>query len=348
MSAPGSMRAAVVSSEGELRAVRLDRPVAGPGEVLVEVEACGICGSDLHAWRRRSWSAGLVPGHEIAGRVAAIGPVPPGGTERLAAGQPVVIEPLRSCGACASCRAGRDSICPDLGIAGVHHAGGLAEAIVVPAHRVHPVDAGIEPAVATLAEPLAVAFHGLSRAGFRRGDRVLVIGAGVIGLLCAFVARIEGASRVVVRARHPHQAALARDVIGVEPVEARGSIEAAGLASRFDVVIESVGGASETLLEAGLAAAPGGRIAVLGLFDHSPRIDPTLALAKELSIHWSNCYGRPTDRESDFGRATAALAAHHDELRHLVTHRHDLSDAPAAFKRADSKREGVGRVVVVA
>lgn len=348
------MRAAVVDDDRTIRVREISRPECGPGEIRVRVDACGLCGSDLHFFHARSWDPGLIPGHEITGRIEAIGDRPPDVVARrgLGVGSAVVVEPIESCGVCVGCRAGRSSICPELRLAGVSRAGGFAEAIVMPAERIHPIAEDLEPALAALAEPLAVGLHGLERGDLGTDDRVLVLGGGTIGIVTALAARLAGAREVVVRARHPHQREFAREVAGADARDASETIEADGLASGFDLVMESVGGVSETLVEAARAAAPGGRVVVLGLFDPSPPFAPFEALTKELSFHWSNCYCTQANQteapdSSDFSRAAQILSNSRDRLAPLVTHRVPLEEIGAAFEIAGDKRRGVGKLSVV-
>ena len=348
------MRAAVVDEDRRIGVQSVPRPACGPGEIRLRVDACGLCGSDLHFFRAHSWDPGLIPGHEITGRIEAIGDAPPAvvAGRGLEVGSTVVVEPIESCGTCAPCRAGRSSICPELRLAGVSRAGGFAESIVLPAERIHPIADDLDPAVAALAEPLAVGLHGLERGHLQKDERVLVLGGGTIGLLTALAAQRAGAREVVVRARHPHQRELARAVAGADARDAGTSIEADGLSSAFDVVMESVGGASETLVEAAHAAVPGARVVVLGLFDPSPPFAPFEALTKELSFHWSNCYchhvGKTDAPESsDFSTAARILAESADRLAPLVTHRLSLDEIGRAFEIASDKRQGVGKLSVV-
>jgi 2-desacetyl-2-hydroxyethyl bacteriochlorophyllide A dehydrogenase len=342
------MRAAVVDDEGRIGIDTLPRPPCPSGHVRVRVEACGVCGSDLHAARRGDWRPGLVPGHEIAGRIEILGDgVDSGGSgPPLSHEMPVVVEPLETCGDCPDCRAGHDSVCASLVIRGVHASGGFAESIVVPAVRVHPIAPQIEPGVATLIEPLAVALHALDRAAGVAGERVLVIGAGAIGLLCAFAARQAGAAEVRIRARYPHQAEHAR-ALGVIPERANDSASASSDARGFDLVIETVGGAAETLVEAGEAIRPRGRIVVLGLFEGPPALDPMQALEKELTFLFSNCYQTGDANHPDFARAAELMAQHHERLAPIVTHRLALEEIRHAFTIAADKRAGVGKLVVV-
>lgn len=349
-----TMRAAVVGDDLRIGLRTVPLPECGPGMIRVAVDACGLCGSDLHFHRARSWPAGLIPGHEITGRIDAIGEDPPPLVRErgLRIGRRVVVEPLESCGHCEFCRAGRDSICPGLALAGVSRPGGFAESIVLPALRIHPVAEDLDPAVAALAEPLAVALHGLARGGFTRGDRVLVLGGGAIGVLTAYAARRSGAREVVVRARYPHQQALVREVAGAYARAADVAVQQDGLDSAFDLVVETVGGASETLIEAARAARPGGRVAILGLFDPSPPLVPLDALVKELTFHWSNCYCRHVERTevpetSDFSQATRLLDEDRERLGRLVTHRVPLDAIGEAFETAGDKHRSVGKLCVV-
>ena len=362
----GSMRAAVVTSDRELATGHVRIPDCGPDELRVRIEACGVCGSDLHAQRSRGWRPELIPGHEIAGRVDAIGErvAQQAGARDLAVGTRVVVEPLSSCGECKFCRAGRDSICPTLEIAGVHRAGGFAEFICAAPGRVYAIDPKLSPTVATLIEPLAVALHAVDRAQGVDGERVLVLGGGTIGLLCAFAARLAGAQEVAIRARYAHQRRLAV-ALGATPLpesdrgesdrgESDRGRDEDDFASRFDVVIETVGGASRTLVEAGVAAKPGGRVVILGLFDGPPALDPMVALEKELTLAWANCYGSGGARGSgsgreapDFARAARLARDHRDLLGRFVTSERALEDITQAFERARDKLDGEVKVVVV-
>ncbi len=345
----GIMRAAVVTRARELATSSVPIPECGPNELRVRVEACGVCGSDLHARRSHGWSPDLIPGHEIAGRVDAIGErvAQQAAARDLSLGRRVVIEPLTTCGECESCRAGRDSICPALEIAGVHRAGGFAEFICVSPERAHPIDPTLSPAVATLIEPLAVALHAIDRAQGVAGERVLVLGGGTIGLLCAFAAGRAGAQEVAMRARYAHQRRLAEALGATLISNPERGLAAEGFDSRFDVVIETVGGSSQTLIDAGLAARPGGRIVILGLFDGSPALDPMVALEKELTLGWANCYGSGGEGDPDFARAARLLEDHRDLLGRFVTAERPLDDIAEAFELADNKLEGQVKVVVV-
>jgi len=341
------MRAAVYAGSGHFTVD--DRPTAepGPGEVRVRVEACGICGSDLHHLQHGFMPEGHTPGHEMAGRVERTGP----GVAGLAEGQAVAVEPLTSCGTCAACLAGRDSICRTMRVFGIHMAGGLAEQIVVPAERAHPLAPGLDPAVAALTEPVAVAVHGLARGRFERGQRILVMGAGAVGLVTLVAARSLGAAEVYVTARHAHQAERAR-ALGAARVLDEQSADAASLdrlgrTVDIDLAVETVGGRADTLATAAAALRPGGRISVLGLFMESPQLAPLPLLLKELTLAWSNCYHRPRGKPADFAVAADVVDREREQLATLVTHRTPLDRVDAAFAQAADKQSGAVKVSVL-
>ncbi len=136
------MQALVFHGEHQLALEDVPEPVLAPGEVLVQVAACGICGSDLHGYlghsARRTRSIPLIMGHEFTGRVAALGPQAPGD---ITVGQRVVAQPQIYCGRCRACRAGLSNICPNMAILGIERAGAFAERVAVPANRLFPLPA---------------------------------------------------------------------------------------------------------------------------------------------------------------------------------------------------------------
>jgi L-iditol 2-dehydrogenase len=339
------MRAARVRGPGQIEVQRVAVPEPAPGEVRVAIEACGICGSDLHLFRAGWFGPGMTPGHEAAGRVDALGD----GVTGVATGARVAIEPMRSCGRCAECRAGLYSICREAKLHGVHLPGGLAEQLVVPAERVHAVPGDLDPSLAALAEPVAVVVHALARGRLAPGQRVLVLGAGSVGLLALVAARRLGAGELWITARHPHQAALAR-ALGAARVldesEANAfALDAAGREAPVDLVVETVGGSADTLALAAAAARPGGVVSVVGLFLAAPALDPMALLLKELTLAWSYCYGA-AGGAADFARAIEVIAAERDALAPLVTHRLSLDRVGDAFAAAGDRGRGAIKVSI--
>lgn len=330
-----------VRSEGDVP------PEPGPGQVRVRVEACGICGSDLHFYHGGLWPPGRVPGHEMVGRVEALG----SGVVELALGDRVAVEPIRSCGGCRPCRSGRDNLCRDFQVLGIHVDGGLRDRLVVDAFRCFPMDPELDPAVAALCEPVAVSIHGLLRAGFEPGVRVLVLGAGSVGLTSVLAARALGASEVWASARYDAQASRARELGAsrVLPEEEAGpeALSALSRETDFDVVVETVGGRAPTLPAAVAALAPGGCVCVLGLFLGTIELEPFPLLLKEATLAWSNCYDRRGPGPADFRRAADLVAEERERLAGLVTHRFGLDRVEEAFATAADKRSGAVKVGVL-
>lgn len=340
------MRAVIWGESGALVPTTLPVPEPGPGEVRVRVRACGICGSDLHLRSIRFVQRGLAPGHEFAGTVDALG----AGVAGIAVGDAVAVEPLQSCGRCDECRRGFDAICAEGKLLGVHVHGGFAEYAIAAARRVFAVPADLDPRVAALAEPMAVAVRGLRRGGLVPGQRVLVLGAGPVGLLAALAARALGAGEVWISARHAAQAQLAKDfgatrVLGeaeVTPAE----LARAGAAASFDLVLETVGGSADTLDVAAAAVRRAGTVTVLGMFVAPVRLDTFPLLLKEATLAWSFCYGR-NGEPCDFAEATRLLAAERERAARLATHAVPLADAERAFALAADRRAGTIKVSVL-
>ena len=332
-----TIQAAYFGPQGfEIR--RLPRPVPDTGEVLIEVDGCGICGSDLHVYEGSAAASPVCPGHEIAGRVAPDSPLLPPGLE-------VVVEPLVACGVCRSCQAGEPNLCPSLVLLGTRRAGGFADVVAVPLSSVYPLPPGLDLAVAVLAEPLAVAVHAVGLADLEPGAEVLVIGGGTIGLLTAFMAARVGAS-VTISVRHPHQGAAALRLGAHDVVDADPHAVIARVAPRPpDVVFETVGGRAATLPLALAAVRPGGTIVTLGVFSTPIVLDPIAFLTKEVRVMASMMYSRKAP-DADFTIALRVLRDERSRLATLVTHDVPLSEIDRAFALASDKHSGAIKVAV--
>jgi (R,R)-butanediol dehydrogenase/meso-butanediol dehydrogenase/diacetyl reductase len=298
-------------------------PTPGEGEVVVRVGRCGICGSDLHMTEDPAYGikAGDVLGHEFAGEVVALGH----GAEGLALGDFVSVIPLASCGQCASCRVGEPAWCANFALQG----GGYAEYA-----KTRPNQCVLLPKSASLAdgaivEPLAVALHGVARSGLKPGDKVLVLGAGPIGLAVAFWARRLGAGRVVVQdiATHQRDRALAMGANGfvVEPGEpVAGSDRALG--GKADVVFECVG-VPGLIAQAVDQVRGRGTIVLLGLCTRPDTFNSFAMLSKEVTLVTSAFFTR-----GEFEAALDALNAGAAEPRMLVTDTIGLDAVPEGFE----------------
>jgi threonine dehydrogenase-like Zn-dependent dehydrogenase len=341
-----TMRAAVSKGGRQLAVESVPLPEPRPGEVRVRVSACGICGSDLHLYHAGLIAPGRTPGHEIAGVVDALGE----GVRRVAVGDFVAVEPFRTCGECDECRSGRDPLCRSGQLLGVQADGGLAEYMVASERRMFRAPAELGAEIGALAEPLAVSVHGLRRGGFEKGSRVLVLGAGSVGLLALFGARAMGAGEIWISARYPHQAELARRLgatrVLTESEASRDSLERLGRSHPIDLVVETVGGRADTLADGAAAVRPGGAVAVLGVFMGPVELNTLSLMMKEVSLVWSYCYHHG-ERNADFSDAIELLSRERELAALLTTASVPLDDIERAFALASQKGKGIVKVSVL-
>jgi 2-desacetyl-2-hydroxyethyl bacteriochlorophyllide A dehydrogenase len=326
------MKAVLNTAKQTIEVREIEEPKAAPGEVLVRVRACGICGSDLHFYHGAfPASPNTPPGHEYAGEIAALGE----GVTGLEVGERVAIEPLRYCRECAYCTTGQYQICPNRVLMGTYNPGAMAEYVPVPAYGVYRLPDSLDFELGALAEPLAVAVHGLHIVNATMGEKILVMGSGTIGLMTVLAAKALGAGEIIATYRHEHQgqAALAAGATHVLKDSDMGRLEG------IDVVVETVGGAAPTLSQALGIVRPGGRISVLGLFTQSSQINALALMLKEARITGGITYCRPGMR-SDFDVALSILDANQDRARALITHRYPLDQAAEAFATASDKASG--------
>jgi threonine dehydrogenase-like Zn-dependent dehydrogenase len=236
-------------------------------------------------------------------------------------------------------------------IFGVHTDGGFADYLCVPAHRLYPVPADLDLRTASLTEPVAVAVHGLRRAQFQAGQRLLVLGAGVIGLAVVGVARAWGAREILLTARHPHQAELGRrmgaDRVLSEPESTLEALTALGQETPVEMVAETVGGTSSTLMLAGAALAPGGTVLVLGLSLAPVPVSTFPLLNKEARLQWSNCYYSRYPGGSDFQESLRLIRQHGSIFAQMLTHSVPLDSVDRGVAIASDKKLGSVKVTVM-
>jgi 2-desacetyl-2-hydroxyethyl bacteriochlorophyllide A dehydrogenase len=332
------MKAAFNTAKEVIEVREVEDPRPGPGEVLIRVRVCGICGSDLHFYHGAFPAApGVPPGHEYAGEVATLGE----GVTGVEIGERVAIEPLRYCRECAYCRTGQYQLCPNRVLMGTFYPGAMAEYVPVPAYGLYRLPDNVDFEVGALAEPLAVAVHGLHLVDLNIGEKVLVMGSGTIGLLAVMAARAAGAGEILATYRHEHQGQAAL-VAGATQVLKNGET---GRLEAVDVVVETVGGTAPTLSQALGIVRPGGRVSVLGVFTQPAQINALGLMLKEARIVGAITYCRP-GMHSDFDVALRILAAEPERARTLITHRFPLVEAAKAFRTASDKSSGCLKVQI--
>jgi threonine dehydrogenase-like Zn-dependent dehydrogenase len=276
-----------------------DDPEPGLGEVVLDVELAGICGSDLHGYRGHPGPRipPLILGHEVVGRYE---------------GREYTVFPLVACGACERCLAGEDNLCATWRLIGMHRPGVFAERVAVPLRSLVPVPAGLESRRAVLAEPLAACVGALAPSGDLDGKEVVVLGAGPIGLLAGFLAARSGAHVTAVdpvperldhaRALGAHAGVSATE--SLEPGSAHLVVDAAGF---------------ETTWRAGIdVVRSGGEVVMLGLGQAEARFPMAVVVRRAITLRGQFAYSR-----ADFARAVEVLGEGELELGWL-------SDAPLA------------------
>ena len=286
------MRAAVVKRRGDVAVEDRPRPVLREHDVLVEVSFCGVCGSDIHMALEGWGRPGSVLGHEWTGVVAEVGPA----VRRWELGEEVVGGPTRRCGVCRPCRAGRPALCDERSTPGVDEwSGAFATYIRVHEDELLALPAGLDLRAAALAEPLAVALHGITQGRLAAGESALVVGVGPIGQLTLAALHARGVRELGAVEPTMSRQQLARS-LGATTVRAPEELAVPSIAEpdrivagAVDVVFECSG--HRAAMEAGLAQLRrGGRLVLVGAGIEAPHFDPNRILLNELVVTGSFTY----------------------------------------------------------
>lgn len=320
------MKAVRLHAAGDLRVEDVPSPgTPAPGWVRLDVTAAGICGSDLHNYRTGQWitRAPSIAGHELAGTVAEIG----AGVAGFAPGDTVVADSRFWCGECPACRAGRQHLCERLGFVGEACDGGFAPEIVLPARLLMKVPPAVDPAVAAMAEPLAVALHAVRRLAAPAGAPVLVVGCGPIGGLAALLLARDHDGPVLVADRNEARARRVAAVTGATVVSLEAEALRAALGGRRPgAAIEATG--SPAALGALIGAVAGGaRVALVGIYHGTLALDPTRLVEHEIDLVGCHAF---TD---ELGTAVARLPELADDLARLIDRQIGLDEVPDAYAR---------------
>ena len=323
----GENRAAVLYAPGDLRVEDRAMPEPGPREVLVEIAAVGVCGSDVHYYEHGRIGPfvvrdPMVLGHESSGRVVALGP----GASKHAVGERVALEPGVPCGSCRECRAGRYNLCRDVRFFATPPIDGtFANYVTIHEDFAFALPDSVSDEAGALMEPLSVGVWACQKASVSAGDRVLVTGAGPIGLLAVQTARAFGATEIAVTDVNPHRLALAERTGATQTINvAESALDDSGL--EVDALIECSGHPAS--LKAGIAALrPAGTAVLVGMGPEEEGVVPlSLIQNRELwltgTFRYANTY--PT---------AIALTAHgRVDLEAIITRHYGLDDAEAALR----------------
>ena len=308
----------------------LPTPHAGPGELVLRNQVCGVCGTDVHIYHGEPGSADVNPpvvlGHEYSGEVVEVGE----GVTGFAVGDHVTVDPNIYCGHCAYCQNGKKQLCPSMEAIGVTRDGGFAQYSRIPASQAFKLEPTVPWEAAAMAEPLACCLHGIDLAGIQVGDKVCVVGGGAIGLLMVQLAKLSGASQIVLSEPNEKRrqvglqlgANAAIDPTRPDAQEAFAQVLDGGA----NVVIEGVGNVP-AVKSAFQFAGKGATVLLFSV----PKVDATFDLPlfdvykKELTIKGS--FVNPDTH----ARAVALINSGKVDFGPIITHRFTLDQLPEAI-----------------
>lgn len=308
----------------------LPTPHAGPGELVLRNQVCGVCGTDVHIYHGEPGSADVNPpvvlGHEYSGEVVEVGK----GVTGFAVGDHVTVDPNIYCGHCAYCQNGKKQLCPSMEAIGVTRDGGFAQYSRIPASQAFKLEPTVPWEAAAMAEPLACCLHGIDLAGIQVGDKVCVVGGGAIGLLMVQLAKLSGASQIVLSEPNEKRrqvglqlgANAALDPTRPDAQEAFAQVLDGGA----NVVIECVGNVP-AVKSAFQFAGKGATVLLFSV----PKVDATFDLPlfdvykKELTIKGS--FVNPDTH----ARAVALINSGKVDFGPIITHRFTLDQLPEAI-----------------
>jgi 2-desacetyl-2-hydroxyethyl bacteriochlorophyllide A dehydrogenase len=273
------VKAAVISAPGQVGVENVDDPAPGPGEVVVQVAACGLCGTDLHILQGEfAPTLPIVPGHEFAGEVVAVG----SGVRELAVGDQVAVDPSLYCHECHYCRIGRNNLCERWAAIGVTTAGGAAEYAVAPEANCVKLPESVATRDAALIEPLSCAVRGYDVLRSTLGAHVLIYGSGTMGLMMLELAKRTGAAAVDMVDLNPERLSTAQ-LLGCSATAA--SADELERPRGWDVVVDATGNAAA--IQDGLGrVGKGGTFLQFGVADYATRatIEPYRIYNQEITI----------------------------------------------------------------
>ena len=334
------MRSLVCTRPGAIAIEERPQPQPGAGEVVVRIRRAGVCGTDLHIFQGSHpfLEYPRVIGHELSGEVADRGP---GCT--IPIGQPVYIIPYLACGVCVACRRGKTNCCQRIRVLGVHVDGGMADYVCVPEANVARAD-GVTLDQAAMVEFLAIGAHAVRRANPRPGDRILVVGAGPIGIGCMLFAGLQGGVVTALDLRQDRLDFCSKRLgvdhgVAAEPNVGEVLSELTG-GDFFDIVIDATGNAKSMMAGLDYVAHGGTYVLVSVVRDTISFADP------EFHKRETTLMGSRNATPEDFSKVFDAMREGRVPTDALVTHRVALAEAPGGFPLWIKPEAGVIKALI--
>lgn len=339
------MKAAVLLDVEKLEIKEVDIPKVGPGEVLVKVRACGICGSDVSMYRGKYLPVKpIIPGHEFAGDVVEVG----NGVKYVKHGERVVADINVACGVCYYCKRMQKLFCPDMHQIGIHSNGAFAEYIKVPEQNIIKIPTGVSYEHAAFMEPLSCAISIVDKANIAMGDVVVVIGDGPLGISVTKLAKLSGASAVIVCGHHDYRLNKAKEmgadiIVNTNKEDPLKVVLSETDERGADVVIEVVG-KSTTYRWAIDMVRRGGRVALMGVPGPTDKLELMMfndIFNKELTLNVS--FAGTYDKGV---RALALIKSKKFDVSKIITHQIGLENVLDGLMMVERKVDNVIKVVV--
>lgn len=321
----------------------IDAPAPEAGQVSIRVAYCGICGTDMHVFHgNMDARVGFerIVGHEMSGTVEAVG----AGVTDFAVGQKVVVRPLDHCGECPACKAGHEHVCHKLKFLGLDTNGAMQEIWTVPAHVLHHIPADLRLDHAALIEPVAVAVHDVRMSELQKGEDVLVVGGGPIGILVAMVARDMGGNVVISEVNETRleiAGKLGFDTINPAKEDLSAQIMTRTGDKGADVVFE-VSGSQAGVDAMTTCAATRGRIVMVAIHAHKPQVDMFQFFWRELKLIGVRVYV-----PADYEKGIELIASGAIDAETIITDVAPLSDIQKAFEALDASPTALKSLIKV-
>ncbi len=318
------MRALVYEGAWQMPLREIDPPSPGPDDVIVAVQAAGVCGSDVHGFTGSTGrrTPGIVMGHEFTGIISSVG----ARVQDYGTGDRVVVQPLTTCGECTMCRVGRPNVCFNRTLIGMHTHGAYAESVRVPHHQLYRLPDNLRWEQGALVEPLSVALHAVNLTPLTLMDTVVVVGAGTIGLLALLAARLKGAGRIIVTDLSKHRLELARQlgadiVVNIAEQDPLEVVKEATGGAGADATIEAVG-ISATVQQALAVTRIGGNITWIGNSAPDVTLNMQHVVTREITIRGSYGFNQ------EFAHAIDALSLGRIDITPLIERIAPLDEGP--------------------
>ena len=336
------MLRAVLKKPEKIILEEVEKPIPKKSEVLLKVQSCGICGSDIHAYygKHPFTKLPVIQGHEFSSSIVELGK----GVRGFKIGQKVVVEPSLVCGKCYQCKTGRYNICDHLRVMGFQAPGCYAEYFVVPAEKIIPIPNDMDYESAAMVEPVAVAVHAVKKARLKGREDVAIIGCGPIGILILQVVKAMGAKKVLISDIIDYRLKMAKK-LGADAVHNPQKEDLSKAMKRIfpngpDTIFE-VSANEGALINAIKSTRKGSKIIIVAVYEKDPRIPMSLVQDRELELIGTLMY-----MKEDWKEAVNLIYNKKVQTKPLISSRFDMKDLQKAYEYIEKNPEKTFKVMI--